>query len=82
MPYHSRQESPRSAIKLKNRVSQLKLELQQCYDENTVLRAWNRQLDDALTEEMNAASTTNEKNEEKKAYDGNDPQSSKDKNNL
>ena len=36
-------------------MSELKSELQKCNEENIVLRAWNRQLDDALTEEMNAA---------------------------
>ena len=66
-----------------DQVNHLKLELQQCHDENNVLRAWNRQLDDALTEEMNTASATNEKNEEKKAIeDGNDPLSIKDKDNC
>ena len=70
---------PISKRQSEEQVDQLRMELQQCNEENNVLRAWNRQIDDALTEateEMNAAKANAEK---KAAGGGNDPKSSKDK---
>ena len=57
------------------RMNEMKAELQKVNDENTVLRAWNRQLDDALTGEMNAAQTSDQSKPEK-SKDHNKPQSS------
>ena len=49
--------------------------MQKTNDENTALRAWNRQLDDTLFDEINATQTSDQPKTEK-SKDHNKPQSS------
>ena len=66
---------PPMSLEAGEQISTLKAELQKANDEMKVLRAWNRQLDDALTDEMNAAQAEGDAKTEK-VKESSKPQSS------